>query len=467
MSHNELLGIALNIRHIESGDDRFNEILTRHPDIDYFTSKKRTYWDRQFGYFKLIKYQPENCNKFCPYKDSCIHTTNILSTMKPPYGTMERIAGYEEKLYTLDESVSDLEKSILSAIAANDNMIHVIKAPTSTGKTEICLNIMQNSDLNFLYANPTNILKDDVHRRAEEKGINALRTPSLHDKEMQAHIPHAVKHHIDHLYNSGRYRSVDHYISKVAAEQDIECLKEYLNEKNKFHKYKGHVIATHRKLLNMDGEALGKFDVRIIDEDFILKTVIPNQVSIPVKDLKKLIKLVDKDFLAGSITQSNYNRIYKKIAEALKLSKTETMFTLDSFAWEPDNDKNCPKAKKESLDDDTPTPIDVSSFCLAEKFYFRKASEERNLKEDTLVYLKPIQLKKGFKYIIISATADEDIYKRYFGSDRIKFYECKKAKYAGILEQFYDKSMSRYCIRTNPGIIEKIKQLTGENPILT
>jgi hypothetical protein len=140
---------------------------------------------------------------------------------------------------------------------------------------------------------------------------------------------------------------------------------------------------------------------------------------------------VDKDFLAGSITQSNYNRIYKKIAEALKLSKTETMFTLDSFAWEPDNDKNCPKAKKESLDDDTPTPIDVSSFCLAEKFYFRKASEERNLKEDTLVYLKPIQLKKGFKYIIISATADEDIYKRYFGSDRIKFYECKKAKYTG------------------------------------
>jgi len=109
----------------------------------------------------------------------------------------------------------------------------------------------------------------------------------------------------------------------------------------------------------------------------------------------------------------------------------------------------------------------TAPFCLAEHFYFRKATEERNLATDTVVFLKPSQLRKGFKYIMVSATASETICRHYFGEDKVKFYECKKARYKGTLTQFYNKSMSRSCIHDNPGIIEKIKKDTGYLPTIT
>jgi len=293
-------------------------------------------------------------------------------------------------------------------------------------------------------------------------------TPSLHDEKIRKSIPKDIANHIDNLYNSGRYYLVDTYIKKVAEEQDIECLKGYLEEKEKFHKCDGNVITTHRKLLHMDEETLSKFDVIIIDEDIILKSIIPNQMDIPRSDLDSIIKIARKDLKEERITIKTFNQLCKKVMDVRKSIKTKTLLKVDNFDYEIKEKYG--KDKKEPPDG-TPTPIDVPSFCLASHFYFRKASDEKNLDEDTITFLKPLKLKEGFKYIILSATASEDVCKHYFGEDNIIFHNCKQHQYRGNLYQIYDKPFSRDYIdkynNQHGNIFSDIKKRYGIEHILT
>ncbi|MDR1701122.1 MAG: hypothetical protein LBR68_08010, partial [Lachnoclostridium sp.] len=196
-------------------------------------------------------------------------------------------------------------------------------------------------------------------------------------------------------------------------------------------------------LLSFDEETLNKFDVIIIDEDIILKGFLPNQVEMEISELKEVAKETTNSVLKN------------KIHQVLKAVKTKTMFTLPPVFWDNKEDG-----------DGISTGIDIPSFCSATKFYYRKAAKEKNLSEDTLVFIKPVKLKKNVKYIMVSATVDEEICDYYFGADRVEFSECKTAAYTGTLVQYPELSMSRTCIDNHEGIIEKIKRWSGfENTI--
>ena len=80
---------------------------------------------------------------------------------------------------------------------------------------------------------------------------------------------------------------------------------------------------------------------------------------------------------------------------------------------------------------------------------------------EKLVFYKTPKLKK-MKYIVLSATADTFIYKHYFGSDNVKAYECRQAKYLGSLKQYYDGSYSRKYIDTNDNLWDKIRSKIGD-----
>jgi hypothetical protein len=132
--HEELYGLATNLIQIESGGKRFRDILGGYPD--YYDNSR---WGYYLGYFKQQNYKPMNCNNFCPYSDECNHSTNILSTVKPKRHSMEILPNFKEKLYSIEEVEEDVRKTIETAVDADDDSWHIIKAQTSVGKTEAYL----------------------------------------------------------------------------------------------------------------------------------------------------------------------------------------------------------------------------------------------------------------------------------------------------------------------------------------
>ena len=438
LAHEELYGVALNLIQIETGSNFFQEILGTYSDYD-----EQNRWDYYLRYFKQNNYKPQNCNGFCPYKNQCNHSTNILSTANPKRHLMNRIVNYTEEYYPIKEVEEDVYKKIKAAVNSEDNNWHIIKAQTAIGKTEAFLRIMKKSSKKFLVAVPTNILKNDIYERARSMGINVIMSPSL--DEIKDEIPDYIWNYIVTLRKSGRHKFVTPYIYEELKSCKIPCLIKYLEDLEKFENSACNAIVTHKRFLGLNEETLSKYDEIIIDEDIIFKAGLPNQGSITVSELKEIKRECSND------------RLTKKIRTALKRAykENETLFTLKSV-----------KCKINSEDDGISTAIDIPSFCLAQHFYFCKSTTENGLKEDTFIFLKPIKFTNR-KHIMVSATVDKTICEYYFGADKVKFCECKKAKYKGTLNQYHDKSMSRACIAGNLGIIERIRAWTGNENLIT
>ena len=441
LNPNELYGLATNLVQIESGTSKFKHILKSN---SYFDSlpKKHELWD--YSLFYIRGCNPLDCEHFCPYKDSCNHGTNILSTTKP---RMERLANYVEVFHPLDEVQEDVTRAIFEAHQVKGKMIQVIKAQTSIGKTTSYLKLMAaHPSERFLIATPTNILKDEVYKKAVKMGIDVIKTPSL--EAIKNEMPDEVRRHIAYLYRTGQHRRVHPYIRETIKKKDIPCLREYLEERDKITSFNGSVITTHRYLLNMDETKLNDFDTIIIDEDIIFKSIISNQGEITISELNKLLE------------SATDGRLREKISELIKHFESDTNPTiqLPSFEWDVKDDES----------EGMSTPFDIPSFCLATHFYCRSVSKEKNLKEDTVTFLKPVTFK-NMHYIMVSATVDEGICRKYFGDENVSFYECKKTEYKGTLNQYYMKSMSRSSIDNSPGIIKHLTEKFGisEDRVIT
>lgn len=456
LDHKELFGLSTTMIHVENGIGIFKKILSGNPN--YYDLSKQNSFDFYLQYNKEHGYEAQSCEFFCPYKDTCSHGKNILSTVKPKCSTMERVANYAEVLYPIEEVQDDLLQKLEQAIQSNDKLWHIIKAQTAAGKTEAFLRLMKTSGSRFLIAVPTNKLKQDIGARADEKGLAFIATPSL--DEIKAEMPADVWSHIQHLRNTGQHKKVHTFICRMAEEKNIKCLQEHLKRQKEYEEHDGHTITTHRRLMNMSEKALGKYDAVILDEDIILSSIATNQGAIPIPLLKKIRKQACKTHSKDP----NYNKLIGKINRLFKAIETDTMFKLGAFNWDDGSDDSA-ESEKEDVDGISAL-TDIPSFCLAEHFIYRKASEEEHLKEDCIVFLKPWKFK-NIKHIMVSATVDKDICEYCFSKQNVNFYECKRAAYIGVLNQYYDKSMSRSCIDGHPGIIQRIRDWSGFRYIIT
>ena len=445
LHHDELFGLVNNLLNVDSGERRFKAILSEYPEL--YSDDKVKKWERHGTYNKQHGYRPTNCNNFCPYCGECSHGINILSTVHPKRGIMEKLPDWNEEFYHLEEVQEDTYRAISEAYHAPDSRIHIIESMTAAGKTTSYVRIMkENPDDRFLIAAPTNLLKDEIYERAKKMNIKVRRTPSL--EQIKDEIPHRIWKKIQHLYSSGQSLSVNTYIEKILKKEDIPCLKKYMKKRERLREYNGNIITTHRYLMNMSEKRLAEYDAVIIDEDIIFKSVIPNQCEIKKEELEELSdRITDK-------------RISDKMKRLLKLSKSHSCIEIGSF--EPDEDKGEWEIENKKF------LFDIPAFCRTEKFYVRRKSEDDKLEDDTFVFLKPAVFR-DMKYIMVSATANEEICRSYFGYDRVDFYKCRRAAYKGTLYQYPRKSMSRSSMAATPGIVDKLmeKFAASEEKVIT
>jgi len=113
--HHQLYGIATNIYYIEGGIKRFQKILRDYPH--WYDSKIQKRWDFYLKYIRDSNYKMENCDNYCPYKDSCNHGANILSTVKPQRGIMKKLNLDEEVLHFTEVVQDDVKEQVSNLYA--------------------------------------------------------------------------------------------------------------------------------------------------------------------------------------------------------------------------------------------------------------------------------------------------------------------------------------------------------------
>lgn len=431
-SPKELLGIASNLVYVESGEKEFLELLK----INIHYENKENFLKRwKYNLFYIKESETLPCSTFCRHHKECLHGQNMLSTVKMKCHQMVSIEGYCPEYVDLEEVWVSFYDNFWEAVESEEKIWHIIKSQTALGKTEALLKFVKETNLRVIIAFPTNKLKREVYERAKAMGIDIIVSPSLH--ELMDVLPDEVATEIKALYDSGKTPMA--YINKLIDEGDLRCskvLKQYKRELEKFQKSDGHAITTHRRLNTLE---LSKYDLVIVDEDILYSTVIPNKEEITIKDLKKLKRALNST-----------DPLAVKIRSILRKRKEEDYFK-----------KNAIKYDKKY--DELKTYINIPALCEARYFYYNHDSdiEECDMydsKEDCINFMRPINFKENVKYIMLSATVNENICKYYFKEKNVRFYQCKEAKTTGTLIQYYNRPMSRSYIKKHTEIYEEIQR---------
>jgi hypothetical protein len=255
----------------------------------YYDHKKwkYDYWVRTLQYIRQKNSKPQSCT-FCPYHDTCTHGKNILSTIKPTFPI--RIAGYVEDLRPVGAVEKELERQLDRALKSTEPGLTAIGAQTAIGKSRAFIKRMRNDKRghvpNLLIPAPTNGLKRELYDRAVSEGISdVIVSPSLHELD----LPDDIQGRIDKYYNTGRHKSVNPYLKNLIKKGRFDCVDDLLNymeERQVFYDSDCNAITTHKNFLMMDERSLSKYGAAIVDEDIILKSIIPNQCVVPLAKLE-------------------------------------------------------------------------------------------------------------------------------------------------------------------------------------
>jgi hypothetical protein len=303
----------------------------------------------------------------------------------------------------------------------------IILAQTGIGKTKLYIDMLKNTNEAFLIVVPTHDLADEIYRRAVNSGveniISAPRQPVLSDE---------IQKIIDHYYEVGagelavwKYRDLLEKLDKNST--DYMTVKCYLDRIDETLKFKGHIIVTHQRFLYLSPVSkIFEAHRIIVDED-----IMTSMLSVKSVSRNDIQKLMNKSFVSANYY--SYSRL-KNIYYSKGMIKFDYGANLH--------------IEKENLSEMSDINGNVLELLSATEIIADR---------DNVSYLNVKDLPYN-DIIIMSATANPELYKLMMPYREIQVYKCRKARYTGKITQYTDYTYSRGSINRNTEIIEKLKE---------
>ena len=427
----QLFHIATNLVNIEKGRNEFLKILNSENN-SYCEAYHKRDWDMILKIIINMDYQPEGCCN-CPYENECLHAKNMILTAKPGKSTI--LQTVRKDYVSIQEAEIDLKNNFQKAVLSDKQGIHIIKAQTGIGKTNLYLDYLKESDKTFLIAVPTHKLKMEIYYKALSKGIKDIAyTPEMPIFKSE------IEERIRHIYDigAGEYALVilrDIFDNMNPDHDDYIKLENYLESLDSIKDFEGHIITTHDRLLliNHKSKLLNGREV-IIDEDIMrsllsTNTICNDEIFQAIKNGKFSVNTEKR--LKSIISTDGYQRYDYRNNEKIEI--TDELF--------------------ESLENINGNIIDLTQSC----YVFRGDTDTTFLKRRWL----PCK-----KVIVMSATANADVYSMLTHYN-IYYYPCKTAEYMGELKLYPKYSFSRYALKNQKGIIDYLKNQIGDDTVIT
>lgn len=437
LNHNQRFLIVSNLRHINDGERKFLEVLKQH--YGFIIHDK---WKNDLRY--MCDYKPMRCSSdICPYFENCNHHGTIVDTVSADRKVYKTKA---DVFYPLEEAVECLKKSLERAYQNKEIGVHLIKAQTSIGKTTQYIDLVtRHPESRFLIALPTNILKKQVTEDLLRKGIpktDIFMTLSVSDsvffqEEWESiRIAHSrgLHNRKSHVLKETFEKIKDDPNKKAMIEECIRLIEGVRAIKNE-----RVVVTTHAALMQMSDELLSKFTI-IIDEDILQLSIFNQMYTVSTDCLENVIEQAIPGYsqIANIMLGANDNE-YRKLSLRNNLSplSEEDMIELNCSAYDNVNDMQ-----------------------KAESFVKMKDIQSNDY---VIRYFCPHKFSAQ-KYIILSATLNENVYRNYFGEMLpVYSYESKQVAYKGKVIQYTYHSLGRRDLSRKMEAFEVVKKLANKS----
>ncbi|MDB1931716.1 hypothetical protein PMY12_14620 [Clostridium tertium] len=436
--HNEIFGIACNMWNVEGAETRMISAINNSNQYEDKYNKINTIKScSSYGYL------PERCANFCPYYKWCPNTgINMLHSIDNKRGSIRKVEDIET--ITLEEAEVMLQQVILEAYSASNRNVYVIKGVTGIGKTTALMNLNNYNNLCISY--PNHRLGTDIVERLNIEN-------SIHIKELEL-MDKDVYKEFRRLQSIGAYKQARMYLQKYLntlianieqessnkseAQIEIENINKYLEAINKCRTANNTVFCTHKRMLELDNRNIETY---IIDEDIVLSSLIET-IEIKPDTLDALINLAS--ITNAETTKGQLFTIKEKVIEAIK--KPGQVFKIPTFFIKEREINAMIEVGKNSID------INLKDLL---KTRILTANTNREVLGMSIGKLP------NKKCIVLSATANETVYRNLLTDRDIEFIDLGNVETRGKLILHY-KSFSRTDIRKN---FEKaVKQIRSEAP---
>ena len=428
----ELFHLATDLINIEKGKNEFLKILNA-PENKYCTSYYTRNWNLILNILIAMNYQPKGCNG-CPYERKCLHGKNMILTAKPGKSTILQTT--RKEYVSIEEAEVDLKEKFLQAVYSENHGVHIIKAQTGIGKTNLYLDyLLHDKNKKFLIAVPTHKLKTEVYNKAISKGINNI----AYTPEMPVFTPE-TQEKINHIYSVGAGKYALDVMCKMCKEipakhPDYIALNSYLNSLESFKDFNGHIITTHDRLLlqKKNSNLLDGREV-IIDED-IMRTMLSTH------------SVDNKDILWAIRSNCFSYQVVKKLRNILVTEGYQW------YAYQENEEIELTEELVSALEN-----VDGNIIDLAESCYIYNDGK-------TTTFLKRKWLPCE-KVIVMSATANAEIY-RMLTYYSVYDYPCEMAEYMGKLRLYPKYTFSRHALLEQDGIMDYLKEKISNDVVIT
>lgn len=414
LSHQEKFCIVRSLLYIKGGKNRFLNIIK-----EYDGERKYQKWVYDIRYMKRLKYLPSRCESFCPYHDECQEKT-IIEALSDDH----RINILSKVDYvSLEEAQEHLFANIISAVESKQEGLHLIGGQTGLGKTELYIRLaIEHPHLRMVIAVPTNRLKQEIYERLKDKGIpekDIFVTPSIRSN---CFVPPEEQELIMENHDRGIHNMTKQVIRELLgriSSDSIAQREELRRIMIGTAAIQGQriIITTHAYLIYLSAAILEE-RVVIIDED-ILQQFFNKTFQVDSDTLKILAKsgISGYEEIAREMLTSGDGEYRSLVARrSMPMTEKELAHMLDMGCTGNFND-----------------------LYQARTYVSHKISEDG---KEIYQYFCPSYLKCK-KAIVLSATLNEVIYKRYFRNQNIITYSEKPAAYNGKVEQYSYYSLGR------------------------
>ncbi len=437
LTHDEVFLLATNLVHIKGGKTIFFDVLETKDMPEYKMKKWKRDWKKDIV---EKKYKPKECAKVCKYASDC----NCYSLCQKLMQKIRRV-GIQEEYYPLEVCEKDLELNLTKVIENPENTMHVLVAQTGLGKTEIyCRKVADMPNKKFIIAVPTCKLQEEVAQRLFEKGVDCLVTASRINIIKKLGVEDLYEE-VCELYEHGFGIKIKDVVNAY-----LECKKEELNEyqkeklkeviKKKECPKERCIVTTHAYFMMMNLEDFSDYEI-IIDEDILL-TLFKRNGAISIRDIQQMLKV-------GNLK----NEVKKELDRILKMkneeSRRKTPMTLENQY------KKILYEYGDVFHNSLPLLLESTSVVMDEV-------------ENQVIFFNRKDLPNR-KIIVISASANKQLYKKYFADRTVYFYTIHKAYYIGKVIQYTAHTMSRKCMDTVgfEKVFDQVKDMVGEMPIIS
>lgn len=442
--YHKLLGIISNLQYIKGGREWVKDIMNAYGQFK----------DHHYALLNVIpnseyKYHPMDLKNFSPFPEDHQYKNILEATGRSDYNTIRLIKPYY--VLSLNSAEKILKDVFEKALNDTSNNITVIKTVTGLGKTKLLESLPIN--LSYTLAFPTHTLKDEVFHRIYSSGKNNITfdvTPKLPE------LPKIQQDIIDCYYKQGCWQEVQQYLNNLSCDPSIEPkikkqLEDYHSDNRKAYADNGNsIITTHTKALLKRDDGTFHFDntdVLIFDEDMISKILKVN--AIEKTTLENLLSKIPQEH--ESLSEYLQQCLNVVNGEATILEAPNLEISANAIDWLiSELTGNSNKYQENILE-------------LLQANLIAKSNEPFN--KERLFYITRNDLPDK-KIIILSATADETIYKRLFGN-RVKFYDLSHVEPQGSIDLDYKYSCSKTSLSNSHAIDYVTNEIKDDRTVIT